>query len=110
MGGKSEVINYKNMEVLYSNGSNYVSIIRTAAKNVEEKIAILRTDNLAGEKGLAYRQTLNALSSAIKELSRSTEKAAIFTDTKLNTARNVDLNVQVTDAAKNKVDYLRLKK
>lgn len=110
MGGKSEVINYKNMEVLYGSGSNYVSAIRSAAKNVEEKIAILRTDNLAGEKGLAYRQTLNALSSAIKELSRSTEKAAIYTDTKLNTARNADLNVPVTDAVKNKVDYLRLKK
>jgi hypothetical protein len=110
MGGKSEIINYENMAVLYKNGCNCVSKIKVAVKNIEEKIAVLKGSNLSGERGAAYRQALIAASGALYDLSGTTEKAAVYMDAKLNVANKADSNTQALDAARKKANRLGLKK
>lgn len=106
MGGKSEVINYRKMAELYSEGCDNISDIEAAVESIGKKIAMLRNSHIAGEKGVSYRYALNSIYVALNGLSRSAEKAAVFMDLKLNAAKTV----QTDSAAKNKTNHVGLKK
>lgn len=106
MGGKSEIINYRKMAELYSEGCDNISDIETAVESIGKKITMLRNSHIAGEKGVSYRYALNSIYVALNGLSRSAEKAAVFMDLKLNAAKNI----QSDSAGKNKIDYIGLKK
>lgn len=110
MGGKGDIINRENMKVLYTHGCSCVSKIRELEESIEVTLAILKNSELGGEKGVACRQALSALSSAMNEMERSTEKAAIYMDAKLNMAKKLDSSAQALNAAKKKANYLGLKK
>lgn len=110
MGGKNDIINHESISELYVSGCEYISKIKDAAGSIEDKLNILRNGNFSGEKGTEYRQRLNSISSAVKELTRAAEKAGFFMDTKLNMSVKKEAEPRIGNSGMESIQYLKLKK
>lgn len=108
MGGKNEIINLAGMNNLFINGSAYIDSIKESINNLEQILAELREMNLVGEKGLVCRQAVNAISALTNDLSRTTEKVAVFMEVKIHKKQTSDQNQQIL--LKQKDNYSKIKR
>ena len=102
LGGKNAIINADAMNKLATNGSDYIKTAKECINSIDQIVTEMRELSLVGKKGLVCRQALNSITAITNDLSRSTEKIAVYMEAKIKNQNTVKKQEEQPNLVKQK--------
>ena len=104
LGGKNAIINTDTMNDLAINGIDYVKSAKECISSIDQIVTEMRESSIAAKKGIVYRQALNSITAITNDLTRSTEKIAVYMEAKIKVQKPVKKQTEHQTFEKQKMD------